>query len=34
LTWSYASLLTAAFARADLSGDKSYAQKLAALAYE
>jgi glucoamylase len=34
LTWSYASLLTAAFARAALSGDGSYVQKVAALAYE
>ncbi|KEQ62318.1 glucoamylase precursor [Aureobasidium melanogenum CBS 110374] len=34
LTWSYASLLTAAFARAALSGDESYVQKIAALAYE
>ncbi|KAG9696846.1 glucoamylase precursor, partial [Aureobasidium melanogenum] len=34
LTWSYASLLTAAFARAALSGDGSYIQKIAALAYE
>ncbi|THW21717.1 glucoamylase precursor [Aureobasidium pullulans] len=34
LTWSYASLLTAAFARAALSGDASYTQKIAALAYE
>jgi len=34
LTWSYASLLTAAFARAELSGDKTYIQKVAALAYE
>ncbi|KAI5210793.1 glucoamylase precursor [Aureobasidium subglaciale] len=34
LTWSYAALLTAAFARATLSGDGSYVQKIAALAYE
>ena len=34
LTWSYASLLTAAFARAALSGDGTYVQKVAALAYD
>ena len=29
LTWSYAALLTSAFARADLKGDKGYAATLA-----
>lgn len=31
LTWSYASLLTAAFARANLKGDDSYIVNLAQL---
>lgn len=29
LTWSYASVLTAAFARAEMMGDKDYVKKLA-----
>ena len=33
LTWSYASLLTASFARAELAGEASYAVNLANLAY-
>lgn len=33
LTWSYASLLSASFARAVLSGDASYVEKIANLAY-
>lgn len=31
LTWSYASILTAALARADASGDRRYASQLAGL---
>ncbi|TKA74450.1 hypothetical protein B0A55_05073, partial [Friedmanniomyces simplex] len=31
LTWSYASVLTAAFARAELRGQKAYAKSLADL---
>ena len=33
LTWSYASLLSAGFARAKLSGDASYVESIANLAY-